>query len=425
MHREFYDKTNYLLSCGQIGRLMSAQCIPHVAGESLKIDIAGGFRLSPLRKALTLDARVDIHIFDVPHRHVYGSDWTDLLIQGHDSSVTLDTVSVSAANGPCGHIPIPTGTVPKAYAHGYAEIWNQYYRVPNGNTAELATNAVDMSGDNRRLYGQTCANLPCSWSRGVEDSSYQSDTHRTVDITAGTPDTFDLIDLDRVKAEFKSEVDRDFYARRYRDVMGRTFGADKVHVEADERPEMLAKSQFWCSGYDVDASDGANLGKFSGKASTMFNVQMPWKYFQEHGMIWIMVLVRFPSIGGEEIHQLTKKTWDYETISGDPAIAASYPPEELQVQDVTRTGDTTSLGWHPAYNYYRHQPNRVHPKYDNLAGYPVRNMDGANFDPWYYGTETLDYFSDTELRHWQINAKCNVQSKSPVPCAESSLYAGA
>ena len=72
MRRYPYNLGHLIASTGHIGRLMGLTQLPVYAGDSLSIDFGAVLRLSALRRNLTLDAQVDICVFYVPHRHVYG-----------------------------------------------------------------------------------------------------------------------------------------------------------------------------------------------------------------------------------------------------------------------------------------------------------------------------------------------------------------
>src|SRR5205809_863978 len=67
---------------GQIGRLITISTTPVIAGDSFEMDAVGALRLSPLRRGLAIDATVDIVTFYVPHRHVYGEQWSKFMKDG-------------------------------------------------------------------------------------------------------------------------------------------------------------------------------------------------------------------------------------------------------------------------------------------------------------------------------------------------------
>ena len=84
--RQSYDLSHWSMQVGLIGALQTFTCIPVVAGDSISLDARCVMRLSPLRRNMFLDAVVDLFAFFVPHRHVYGSNWTDFIKAGTELS---------------------------------------------------------------------------------------------------------------------------------------------------------------------------------------------------------------------------------------------------------------------------------------------------------------------------------------------------
>src|SRR6266498_5658060 len=70
-----HDISHLGFLAGQIGRLITISTTPIIAGYSFEMDAVGALRLSPSRRGLAIVSTVDIFIFYVPHRHVYGEQW--------------------------------------------------------------------------------------------------------------------------------------------------------------------------------------------------------------------------------------------------------------------------------------------------------------------------------------------------------------
>ena len=77
-----YDLSHFSFLTGRIGRLQTLSVMPVVAGDSFELMLEGVFRLSPLRRQLVMDCRVDLMAFYIPHRHIYGDDWVNFIRQG-------------------------------------------------------------------------------------------------------------------------------------------------------------------------------------------------------------------------------------------------------------------------------------------------------------------------------------------------------
>src|SRR5438309_10363858 len=71
-----HDLSHLGFLAGQIGRLITISTTPVIAGDSFELDAVGALRLSPLRRCLAIAAPGDVFTFYVPHRCVYGEEWT-------------------------------------------------------------------------------------------------------------------------------------------------------------------------------------------------------------------------------------------------------------------------------------------------------------------------------------------------------------
>src|SRR2546425_12576602 len=67
-----HDLSHLGFLAGQIGLLITISTTPVIPGDSFEMDAVGSLRLSPFRRGLAIDSTVDIFIFYVPHRYVYG-----------------------------------------------------------------------------------------------------------------------------------------------------------------------------------------------------------------------------------------------------------------------------------------------------------------------------------------------------------------
>src|SRR5438552_17751448 len=77
-----HDRSDLGFLAGQVWRLITISTTPVIAGDSVEMDAVGALRLSPLRRGLAIDSTVDIFAFYVPHRHVYGEQWTNVMKDG-------------------------------------------------------------------------------------------------------------------------------------------------------------------------------------------------------------------------------------------------------------------------------------------------------------------------------------------------------
>jgi hypothetical protein len=415
------------MNVGAIGCLQTLACIPVVAGDSIEVDLQGVFRLSPLRRNLYLDAKVDLFAFYVPHRHVYGDDWLTFIKSGIDEATTFGTETLQATteNHCLGtHLEVSTA-VPKWVMHGYSQIWNRYFRNPSDD-APMADDFFDTDTSEKNLYGQVCCFDKRFWNSTIKAETDSSDKEVPVG-NSGT--TMDLTDFAKQQGRYKSELKREWFGQRYADIMKELYGSS-INKDVEPYPELIMRNTNWLSGYDVDGTDDATLGTYSGKAVGVAGMRFPSKFFAEHGALWIMALVRFPPVIYWEQHYLTKPAQaepTYKEISGDPDILANEPPMDLVDGDVWfQNSGSNALGRSPYGQWYREHPHFVHPNYLTVDGHPFLNYAPTTQATCAYHTSTLydDIFSSLKLKHWQCQAHIGIKAKRVVPDPRTSIFAG-
>ena len=250
------------------------------------------------------------------------------------------------------------------------------------------------------------------------------DDEREVPVVA---DTFDIVDLNRVQAEYRTEVDRTYFGERYNDLLNTVWGST-VNTDADERPTLCGHGKFWLSGYDVDGTDDAALGTYSGKSAGVGSFSFRRKFFSEHGALFVMCLPRFPTIHTEERHKLASLAQpDYLESCADMSLVAAEPPATLLRSDYFHnTTVPEGLGVGPYGQWYRYHPCHVHAQYQVLDGFTFldRPIDGPRASFYHDIGEYDEVFQTTQLGHWQASTRINISCSRTVPPARSSLYQG-
>ena len=420
-----YDLGHYSMQAGKIGSLMTLSTIPVIAGDVISINLQGIFRLSPLRRNLTVDAKVDLFAFYHPYRHVYGDDWITFMKEGVDEAITFPTSDAGTASVIPSYLGAPyRSTIPRWLPTGYNRIWNRYFRHATAD-ADILADTTMLSTSDERLYGKPCAHLPAIWNTPIESEVDSSDLQVS---TAG--DVLDLTALAQGKGRLTTERRREWFAQRYNDVLARTFGS-RVNIDADERPELLMRVSPWMSGYDVDGTDDASLGQYSGKAATVVSMRVPRRFCAEHGTIWVMALVRFPPIHEDEVHFLTRvPNPTYQQLAGDPDIVANEPPETVDLgnyfQFASSPAYLSDAGKAPFGQHYRMHPNHVHRSFDQVDGFSfLSGTITSKAVARYVASSAYDnVFATTQLGHWQCQCRLDVDVKRVVPPVDASIFAG-
>jgi hypothetical protein len=399
-------------------------------------------RLSPFRKEVVAESQVDLFAFYQPYRHHYGNDWINFVKRGYDENITFTGISTTAGERDLSFLALneAPATIPRWLVQTYNWIWDRYFRVPSFDAGTpdytvLPSGSTEAARSWRR-YGRLCARLPHILNGGnkVNDGFGQHRDLNDDDFTylgpvSGANATIDVRDIALTQAQAKSEIDRTWFADRYNDIMG--IWETNPGTDADQRPELLFRETFNMSGMDVDGGDDAALGSYIGKTVRRANMNIPRKYFDEHGAIFILALVRFPLVHAYEKHPLTTNVNPTaDDWLADPNIWAEKPPIP---QDPSQWISANGGSWvaeeaieEPYGQHYRFQNNRVHINFADIPGYPFSK---ATFptpeDAYYHGaTDYNEVFQTTQLAHWQLHARVNVMAYRHVTDVRASIYAG-
>ena len=181
--RYTYDLSHLSYMTGKIGRLQTISAIPVMAGDSMSVSVNGIMRMSPLRRDMVMDAKVDLFGFFVPYRHVY-SNWVDLMKEGAREDEALATDTVSLAIHCLGQSKV-SGTTPRWLTRGYLKIWKRYFRLPDDSSNDAVDDGTFSTLGDHRRYGYPCARLKSYASTGRALRS-ALDGDDTVTVTAGS-----------------------------------------------------------------------------------------------------------------------------------------------------------------------------------------------------------------------------------------------
>jgi len=423
--RNTYDLSHFSMNVGAIGALQTLASIPVVAGDSIELNLEAVFRLSPLRRPLYLDAMVDLFAFYVPHRHVYGSDWLTFIKAGVDEGVTFGSETSNATTEVhClgTHWAVSTAIADHC-VHPYMQIWNRYFKQPGDS--DIADNFFNANTDNRNFYGVPCCYPKRVWNTGRIQEVDASDSQ----YTGPGGDVVDLIDFAKQQGRYKSELKREWFGQRYADLMNELFGS-RISQEVGPYPYLLARDTNYLSGYETDGTSGDSMGFFQARSVGVANLRFPFRFFNEHGSIWVMALVRFPAVSYWEKHYLAKSGQaepTYKQIAGDPDMIANEGPMDITGNDLWfKSADATVLGRQGYGWWYREHPNFIHPDYQIVSGHPFLDYAPITDATAHYYTNDLydDIFSTLQLKHWQCQAHVGCVAKRLVPDPRAPIFAG-
>lgn len=424
IERQTYDMSSYSFMTGAIGSLQTLKCIPVVAGDTWNIDLRGVARLSPLRRPLYMDVKVDLFGFYLPHKNIY-TNWQDFVKAGPDEALTLGTDTMTGFSYCTGYPTYAAQAVPRWNVRGYMQIWNRYFRDPTNTTALTETYLSGLALNDPQLkYGLPCGFLKRNWNSTITPGVTSADY--SLPLSGGE---VNLYELDALKGRLRTETARDWFAiDRYADIMNYSWNTT-VSTDSDPRPELIMKRSSWLSSMDVNGQDDATLGSTVSKSVGLVNMHIPPYFCREHGTIWIMALVRFPAVLQYESHYLMKKAEPtYSEITADPEMWRVTKPYIANANEYVASSGSVALGTTPYGQWYRELPHNVHIDYLTSAGHPfldntvvLASLAGTSgVNSTYYDS----VFQSLQMKHWQTQCNIAASCKTFVPPAESSIFAG-
>jgi len=409
---------------GVTGRLMGLKSIMVTAGDSIAGTLNGIYKLSPLRRSLPFTPKLTICAFFTPHRHIM-PEIVDMINEGYDTAITFDTLSIVASGFvDCTGFGPLRGTVPSFCLIPYIRVYNQYVRDPSDTASIYDDDYLTDADSSFREFGLECCHLPTFWSVG-----------RVAQVTT-TDYRFALVDTDKIdllvqaqtKAKLGTERFREFESPtdRYRDTMANMFGTH-INVDADQRPTMIFCKDVVLQAYDVDGTDQATIGNYSGRGGVNDVCGWPMRQFEEHGTLTIFSILRFEPVQPNETHFLVKNTPTYKTLIGDSKVLETEAPYSLRETDfILGSTDTTTLGLIPYGDWLRQEPPSINRRIFDQQGWPFIKSSLNNFDTSHY-VKKHDYdpiFQSLQLLHYQIYGQLKLDVRSLVIPGEASIYAG-
>ena len=469
MSRSMFDLSHYCYLTGYVGlgRVMDVYDV--VPGDSLQLQYTGAIRLSPMRRSLALDLNFTMVTFFVPWRHVYGRKVWETWIGGDNPSRTLPDpfsnvadyaiISENDAHWMAGY---------RAHRYWLALlwIWDNYLRDPHGDvdlrdkltaygSSPVLSAPTSTGSKNYSLTDPSIMLAAAAKSNGNNSAAYQRvrggsgidsgyripicHLQQTRTVFARHPETADiqnvgitsnklnLPDLEEAKALLELDRRRQWFGRRYTELMANLFGS-RLSNEEEYKPELLGRTVAWSSGYDIDATDSGGLGSNSGKGYVAIRHSISRKFFLEHGCVITMALPRFPLVPIDEVpYVLGAPNPSWLDYGGQASLIATQPPVTVNEGKLNYSTATPSiqLGLWPYGQEWRHHHDIVDPKFGDLQGYPFPEFgSGEGRRVWCTPSQYNDIFQTLQLRHWHSQLMVSAKRFSALPGEDSSIFAG-
>lgn len=421
--RQSVDLSRFVFTCGQIGRLKTVDITHVLPGDGFECDMVGSFRLSPLRRGLALDTKLEFFTFFIPYRYIT-DNFEQMVTEGPEGSQTLSTLNILAlgpgGSGYLGVRPSDNGLIPEYMARAYASIYNNFFKIPD--QPDHSFNPTNWNGEEPQ-NGLAVAHLKNYWTAPLP-ASYESTADVAIDTTGGT---MDIRDFALATANLHQMQERGLFSTRYRDQIDAWGGS--APLDTDQRPELIQRTQMWASGYDVNGTTDTSMGQFSGRIQQSFSHKVPRYFVREHGIIMTVCVPRFPPIHDAVVsYEVGMGTaLDYARVCNDPTQIGALGHENVQFSRMFIGGDPSQMFKMAYGQHYRVAgPDYVDHQYVALDGYPFITPVPSNPDECVI-INSNDYdemFQTDQLFHWNIQMKTNVQCQRFTVTTRDTLMVG-
>ena len=456
----------------QMGRLKVIDWIPVSAGDKVEANYNTFWRMSPTRYPLRTAMCVEYAGFYMPYRQLIGSAQTATyrtpaaweqeairVTKGDASGISNIRDNLITAAGAAGieHPLAGLGLngevgVREHIGNFYLDVindyfrneqyhrayntgrWRQRYEASGANNWESVNGLVTTTTEIQRmmadrdysLFGKIICNLPDSFTRPI--TAYNP----ALGNVATTSDQLNLIKLNQQRVLFRREVDQSINYREYGKFLRHVWNGS-IADEQMYKPKVLFAQKHWQDSFDIDATDGANLGQITGKSVQSGNFGFPRWFAPEHGLIMVCAWARFPLMLEKAKNRLVNANLaDFETfreIIADPAWYANQPPQEWKVSDFIHGGADSGTGFSFPYGHsYRSEHAKIGPLWATRdVGFPVvsdnnasaRNLIECPVDQW------AKIFRSDRLEHLQYEIQAEKYRYTAIPGGAQSIYAGA
>lgn len=419
--RQPVDLSRFIFNAGRMGCLKVIDTVLVQPGDGFECDMVGSFRLSPLRRGLALDTKLDIFSFYVPMRYLTeGVDFTEFVNQGPNSALLLPSRFVGTDPADANYLGVHSnaqGLVPGYLHQAYWRIYNNFFKNPT--EGDIPLDPTTWAAVTRET-GYPCAHLKNYWTAPLSGDYLNSIAVET-DPTTGVLDVYDFA---QSSAHLHRIQERAMYAHRYRDFID-SLGGD-APIDTDQRPELIHRTELWCSGYDVNGTDSTSMGQFSGRTQQTFNHKVNRYFCREHGVVMTVAVPRFPPV-----HELAlgytvgrAAALDYEAIVHDPVIAGVGGFSTVSIAEMFRGGDPNTP-YEMAFQQHMRvaEPDHVDERYTELEGFPfLSTVPGNSSQAVIIQPDDYDsMFQSDQLFHWNMQIKTNVEVQRYLVTTRDSL----
>jgi hypothetical protein len=397
------------LKTGKIGRCNVLRQQIMMPGERMNVNISGSVRLEALRERDVMRINAHLGVFMTPLRWLW-SDFPTYLKEGPDTAQSPpSTTEANFSKYGIGARDSGLGAQQlfKPWMDAPLRCYNEWYKFPED--PDVTTWDDD---------GEKAVPLSKAWSR----CRYTVDPDASADYTVSSATNFDVRELAKTQAKFRSAMKRDILSyNRWIELIKETYNGDGSR-EVDQVPIMLDQVEVGVNPRELPASDGASLGQWQSLYDFNVNHSIRGITAPEHCIITYILTVRFGSII-ESVHPLARDGADWHTLTADPEYISAAEPVEVQVKDVAANNSATSLGYLPAGWQWRSDSDVLGYRIDDLESFPYMEFPTTQANAK-DATRIKNAFRSSRLGDYLVDVYFQEESNQPIGTSMDSYFSG-
>ena len=398
------------LKPGKIGRVNCIRQQIMMPGEVMDISLDGHVRMESLRERDVMRINAHLAVFMTPLRWLW-SEYPQYMKQGPDTGLS-PVLHIPADNdlsryGIGTYMTSSSKSIMRFWAEAYLRVYNEWYKHPE---------EADISNLDYDVNGLPAVPLQATWNQGRE-----TDPDDTDDYTLASAVEFDVRDLAKKQARYRSAMKRDVLSfNRWMEYIKETYNGDGSR-EVDQVPIMLDQVEVGVNPRDIPASDGASMGQWQSLYDFNVSHRIPKVVAPEHCIITYMLTVRFPPI--TESHMPLAKSQNWEILTADPEYLSSMEPQGVKLSDILATNSTGTLGQMPAGWQWRCGHDVIGKQVYDRESFPYMRQptslsearDATRIKPAFRSQALGDYMADIYIHE---------NSRQPIGTAMDSYFSG-
>ena len=394
----------------KVGRLITLARVNVLPGDSLSIRLNTRVLFAKLRRNAGISLIWETFGFYSPWRWTYGDSFVTAATAGWSTAQTWATSKSYSQDADNSWAQIRGQSMPKHIPDSYAETIDHYFKEPH-QAAVTVDNVIQDKDDQR--YGYLCWQTRDSW----ETSHNWADSHDEQNVIASSGS---MLDTAKYLKTGRDNQLRTWDAVRAEDIYRATYGGN-LAAESQKRPIHLhyERQPIRLNAQQIDPLDVQQIAQAQAGGS----VNIPRRYYPEHGTIYIYGLARVKPTYWESIDFLDQQTHfaNAKNTFGHP-VGASEKPKQIQLIDMFHdVSGSTEAGYAPHYAWYHRRPDWWSPIIQqNDEGWPPRDSPTTKMQLHRHPAYD-DIWTSLQFGHALVHSGIQLQGHRAIPSGRSSI----